>query len=192
MTFPKALLIDLDGTLIDTREANFRAYAAALDSVGITLDRAQWESIGEGRNWRQFLPGLLADRPEIVPALVAARKQELYPEMLSASRVNAGLVRRLRAIRNRVGTALVTSASRGNAATVLRHHALTDLFDVIVTGCDVAQHKPAPEAFHRAATALEVRPEDCLVFEDSAVGRAAATAFGARCITIALRPAVFA
>jgi HAD superfamily hydrolase (TIGR01509 family) len=118
---------------------------------------------------------------------VSARKAALYPVMLSNSRVNGGLVRRLRAARSRAGIALVTTASRANANALLRHYGLTDLFDVIVTGCDVEHHKPSPDAFHLAADRLGVGPGDCLVFEDSAIGRSAAAAFGARCIAISMR-----
>lgn len=190
MTFPKALLIDLDGTLVDTREANFRAYAAALAEVDIELERSAWQAVGEGRNWRQFLPQFLALRPDIDPAQIAARKRALYLAMLPASRPNPGLVRRLRSARARgARAALVTTASRENAHAVLAHHRLSELFDVIVTGCDVMQHKPAPDAFGLAAVKLGVQPNDCLVFEDSSIGKTAAAAFGARCIGVSMRAA---
>lgn len=188
MTLPVALLVDLDGTLVDTTLANYRAYSAALKTVGVTLDPKRWCAIGQGRNWRQFLPELVAHLPDVDPAEVAARKRALYPSMLSESRLNIGLVRRLRAVRQRVRVALVTTASRDNAIAAIHHHSLDDLFDVIVSGCDVEHHKPSPEAYHLAAAKLEVRAEQCLVFEDSAVGKAAATAFGARCLTVSLRP----
>ena len=188
MTFPKALLVDLDGTLIDTSEANYLAYAAALDSVDVKLDRARWRASCEGRNWRQFLPELVGHLPGVDPAIVAGKKAELYPAKLPHSRVNRGLVRRLRAAQGRAKVALVTTASRANAGAALRHHALTDLFDVVVTGCDVDRHKPSPDAFHLAADRLGVGPQDCLVFEDSTIGKSAAAAFGARCIAVSLRP----
>jgi len=187
VTFPKALLVDLDGTLIDTREANYLAYAAALGSVGVKLDRARWRTTCEGSNWRQFLPQMVSHLPGVDPATLSAKKAAFYPAMLSNSRVNKGLVRRLRAARGRAKIALVTTASRVNADAALRHYGLTDLFDVIVTGCDVERHKPSPDAFHLAANLLDVAPGDCLVFEDSEIGRSAAAAFGARCIAISLQ-----
>ena len=189
MSFPKAVLVDLDGTLVDTRETNFRAYAAVLKNVGVTLNRHEWDTTCAGLNWRQFLPKLVAHRPDVDPARLSAAKRACYPAMLSASRVNAGLVRRLRLARGAAKFALVTSASRDNAFAVLSHHKLTDLFDVIVTGCDVERHKPAPDAFQLAAGRLGVRPTDCLALEDSDVGKAAAAAFGARCIGISMRAA---
>jgi beta-phosphoglucomutase len=183
----KALLVDLDGTLVDTREANYLAYAAALNCVNVKLERRTWQASCDGRNWRQFLPALVGHLPRVKAADVAAKKAAIYPTMLSNTRVNDGLLRRLRAARGQARIALVTTASRTNADAVLRHHGLTDLFDLVVTGCDVEHHKPSPEAFRLAAKHLQAGPDDCLVFEDSAIGRSAAAAFGARCIAISLR-----
>lgn len=185
MTAPKALLVDLDGTLVDTRAANRAAYAEALAGVGVAVAPERWDLLTEGRSWRQFLPALL-DRVEGAdPAAVAARKAELYPAALGLSRLNGALAERIRAARPAARTALVTTASRENAGAVLRHHAIEDLFDLVVTGSDVARHKPAPDAYFLAAARLGVRPEECLVFEDSDIGVAAAQAFGAPCERIA-------
>ena len=180
MTRPAAILVDLDGTLVDTRAANRAAYAQALAEIGVAVAPERWDALAEGRNWRQFLPALL-DGADAEPEAVAARMAELYPAALSRSRLNRALTERIRAGRPGWRTALVTTASAANAHAVLRHHGVDDLFDLIVTGSDVARHKPAPDAYVLAAERLGVRPADCLVFEDSEIGLAAAAAFGAPC-----------
>lgn len=175
----RALLVDLDGTLVDTSVANFAAYEAALADVGATMTLKWWTERGFGRSWRQFLPELLADRPDVDPQAVAAAKARLYPQFFDRVRVNAGLVGLLQALRPEVRSALVTTASRAGAEAVLEHHQLSNLFDTLVTGDDVSAHKPAPEAYSLAASRLEVEAEDCLIIEDSDIGAAAARAFGA-------------
>jgi HAD superfamily hydrolase (TIGR01509 family) len=180
---PKALLVDLDGTLVDTREANFRAYAGALAEVGVAVAPARWDGLTEGRNWRQFLPGML-DGTGARPASVAARKAELYPALLCHSRVNHALAALIASGRRTWRTALVTTASAANAEAVLRHHGLETLFDLVVSGSDVERHKPFPDAYALAAERLEVAPDQCLAFEDSDVGVAAAAAFGAPCLRV--------
>ena len=185
MTAVKALLVDMDGTLVDTAVANYEAYAAALGSVGVEVDRAAFDEVAQGRNWRQFLPALLAaGGSDADPADVAARKAELYPTKIPLSRVNHALVGLIEAGRGQWRTALVTTASATNVSAVLGHHGLARLFDVVVTGSDVARHKPDPEAYRVAAERLGVGPEDCLIVEDSDIGVASAAAFGARCLRI--------
>ena len=182
-----ALLVDLDGTLVDTEEANFAAYAAALEEAGVRIDRAAFHEIAFGRSWKQFLPVLLSDGGSGAdPALVAARKVALYPGMLRLTRVNHALVRLIEAGRPGWKTALVTTASSANASAVLQHHGLARLFDAVITGSDVARHKPDPEAYQLAAERLDVRPAECIVIEDSAIGLAAGVAFGATCLKVGI------
>lgn len=180
----RGLLVDLDGTLVDTAEANYRAYAEALAEVGVSVERDEWDAISAGRNWRQFLPEMLQGRSEIPAERVAQRKAEIYPGMLGRTRINAALVAMIRGARPRWRTALVTTASRASAVAVLDYHDIGQLFDTIVTGNDVLNHKPAPDAYALAADRLGLAPEQCLVIEDSAVGISAAAAFGAQCMVI--------
>lgn len=184
MTAPKALLVDLDGTLVDTRSANYLAYADALAAHGVAVDRERWDEMAEGRNWRQFLPELLRAAPEAEPEQVAAHKARLYPAKLAHSHVNHALVKLIGGGREVWRTALVTTASAANAGAVLRHHELEGLFDLLVTGDDVERHKPSPDAYRLAAERLGVAPADCLAFEDSDIGMAAAAACGICCLKV--------
>ncbi len=183
-----ALMVDMDGTLVDTAEANFLAYCEALGEAGVTVTRAAFDQVAEGRNWRQFLPVLMEGATDAQIAAVASRKARLYPAKLDRSRVNHALVRLIESGRPGWRTALVTTASRANVDAVLGQHRLTDLFDTIVTGTDVTRHKPSPDAYHLAAERLAVSPADCLIFEDSDPGVASAVAFGGAYIRISLSP----
>ena len=185
MTPVRAILVDLDGTLADTAAANYAAYAAALEEHGILIDRARFEAIAFGRNWRQFLPQLVTEAGLLHdPAVIAARKTVLYATMMDRIVINQGLVRLLGMNRPACRTALVTTASAVNAHAILNHHDLAKLFDTVVTGNDVSCHKPDPEAYHLAAQRLGVSPAECLIFEDSAIGLASAQAFGATAIQV--------
>jgi HAD superfamily hydrolase (TIGR01509 family) len=181
----RAFLVDLDGTLADTAAANFEAYSAALGEVGAGITRERFDAVVQGRNWKQFLPTLL-DEAEIDadPARIARRKAEIYATKLDRILVNSALVRLLASNRPACGTALVTTASAVNVRAILAHHELAALFDAVVTGDDVSQHKPDPEAYRLAASRLGVAPEDCLVFEDSDIGVASARAFGGAVLRI--------
>jgi len=179
MSTIRGLLVDLDGTLVDTSDANFAAYRAALAAHGAEISREWWDANAFGRSWRQFLPQLLEGRGSDELQAIADAKARLYPQFLDQSRVNHSLVLLIATMRPKVRTALVTTASAANVDTVLGFHDLHHLFDAIVTGDDVSAHKPAPDAFAEAALRLGLTAGDCLVIEDSAIGIAAARAFGA-------------
>ena len=186
MTAVQALLVDMDGTLVDTAEANYQAYHDALREVGATISRDAFQQVSAGRNWRQFLPALLESAPAAQAEQVAARKAAIYPAKLELTRLNHGLVRLIETLRPACRTALVTTASAANATAVLAAHDLERLFDLVVSGSDVTRHKPDPEAYMLAAERLQVAPDDCLIIEDSAIGIASAAAFGAPFLKISM------
>ena len=180
----RGLLVDLDGTLVDTSGANHAAYAAALAHFGINLDADWWRTNAFGRNWRAFLPELLEGRPDVDPRIIAEKKAALYSQHLSASRLNHGIAGLIAAVRPVLGTALVTTASLASTLAVLAFHGVGGLFDEVVTGDDVSEHKPSPEGYSLAAGRLGLSPEECLIIEDSPVGLAAARAFGSQCLLL--------
>lgn len=183
------LLVDMDGTLVDTAAANYEAYAEALAEAGVKTSRTEFDGVATGKNWRQFLPALLAEVTAADPAIVAARKAEIYPAKLGLTRVNEALVSLIRSGRPQWRTALVTTASAANVAAILGYHRLDTLFDTIVTGTDVNCHKPDPEAYCVAAARLAIQPDECLVVEDSDIGVQSAERFGALCLRISFHAA---
>lgn len=173
----KAVLVDLDGTLVDSAAANAAAYAQALAEWGIAVDAAALAPRIDGHGWRDFLPGLVAGRG-VAAADVAQRKRALYPDFFHLLRLNAPLADLLGHLRGRVATGLVTTASSQAVQGIFDHFGLHALFDVTVCGDQVARGKPHPEAYATAASRLGAAAAECLVIEDSEVGVAAARAFG--------------
>lgn len=179
-----ALLFDFDGTLADTADANHAAYAQALREVGVDIDRATFDRMALGRNWREFLPGLLAGTGAAADA-VAARKAALYPAFAGRIRFNPQLLGLIEHRAAGVRLALVTSASRRNLLSACSARPqLLQTFDVVISGDDVTAHKPDPEAYVLAARRLGVSSAECLVFEDSEPGVGAGAAFGAQVLRV--------
>ncbi len=186
-------MVDLDGTLARTADANLLAYTQALNEAGIPIKPAALADRIAGRHWREFLPAILNEyqagspiQPAVCldPAFIAARKSEIYAANLHLIELNLGLVHLLTACRPYLRTALVTSAARRSVDALLRAHVLEPLFEVIITGDDVTQHKPHPEAYQLAAARLDVLPQETLIYEDSEVGIASAKAFGGHVIRV--------
>jgi beta-phosphoglucomutase len=173
----RALLFDLDGTLIDSAAANHSAYSQALLEFGVRVEPEEVARAAAGRQWRDFLPDLLrGNGVECDPAAIARRKGELYREMLDELRVNSPLLSFAASVRPGMRTVLVTTASGESVRAILRRRDFGHVFDLVITGDDVTRHKPDPEAYLLAMARLQVEPGECLAFEDSDVGVASAEA----------------
>ena len=59
----KLAIFDMDGTLFDTSEVNYRAYAEAAESLGYKIERKKFLEVFVGKNYREFLPlfGIIKD-----------------------------------------------------------------------------------------------------------------------------------
>ena len=181
----RALMMDLDGTLARTSDANLRAYVQALQEYGVEVPEQQLEARIGGRHWKQFLPDILTEaNSSHHPAAIAARKAEIYASALADIELNTELLHVLRSSRPHLKTALVTSASRISVLALLEVHQLSSLFETVVTGDDVQHHKPHPQAYQIAAERLDVLPHETLIYEDSDIGIASAEAFGGRVIRV--------
>lgn len=177
----KLAIFDLDGTLFDTKEVNYRAYSEALYECGYTvaIDYQYYCEFCNGNSYKAFLPVFV---PGITPEQmerIHSRKQMIYPEMLHFASRNQGLFSLIECIRAEYATAIATTASRKNVQEILETYRVRELFDFIVTQEDVQKHKPDPECFLLAMEMAGLRPENTLIFEDSDTGLAAAKASGA-------------
>ena len=172
-----ALLFDLDGTLVDTWEANYRSYRDSLAEIGRECRREDFAP-HFGGHWSDFLPLLAGSADPALLARIHRRKQELYPQHIGTVRINSPLVDLLRAARSERAIGLVTTASGANVRLILAHLGLETAFDSIVTGDDVALPKPAPEGYSRCLRELRASAAASLAYEDSPSGIAAARAAG--------------
>ena len=80
--------------------------------------------------------------------------------------------------RRKIAMGIATSNGREMVDAVLDSLGIGGYFSNITTGCDVAMGKPAPDVYLEVAKRLGVRPEDCLVFEDVPAGIMAGKAAG--------------
>lgn len=185
MTVIKGFFFDLDGTLVDTHEANFLAYQEAVKIVkGVDLDDSLRDSIKAGESSHDFLPKHVSGIEDHEVDAVNSEKKRLYPQHLSKSTLNTELVGFLKNLTTHYTTVLVTTAKRKNAQSVLDHHSLAPLFTHTIYGDDVADMKPHPEAYLLALKLSGLQAYEVLAFEDSAKGMESATAAGINVIQI--------
>ncbi|MFI3319696.1 MAG: HAD family phosphatase [Rikenellaceae bacterium] len=180
----RLLLIDFDGTLVDTRQANYRAYRDALNEVKIHLDEEVYLREFFGLRCGDFLRKMgLTDSYEI--DRLRRRKIEIYPEHFNTVKVNEWLWGFIQDFRKNGGKAWIVSTGQTvNINNVMKHFNLEDAFDGVITGADVIDSKPSPECFLKAMAAEGVTPQETLIFEDSVFGLEAAHKSGAQYVKV--------
>ena len=179
-----SIIFDLDGLLADTETLHCRAYQNAMLEHGLPLSETEY-----GEHWVRKGLGiadwLTLQNSRLDPAAVRACKSAHYFQLLTTSlRPMAGAIELLTALRGTRKIALASSSYRDAVDGVLAGLAIGDFFEVIVSGLDVAQVKPAPEIFLKAAQLLGVVPAECLVLEDAEKGIVAAHRAGMRSVAI--------
>ena len=182
--FPgRAALFDLDGVLVDTAKYHFLAWRRLALSLGFNFTETENEQL-KGVSRRQSLEIILGlggvSRTEAEKDQLCDQKNRWYVEMIGgmdASELLPGTVEYLEALRGQGVMVALGSASK-NAGTILERTGITRYFDAVIDGTKVEKSKPDPEVFVAGARALGVAASECVVFEDSRSGLAAARAGG--------------
>jgi beta-phosphoglucomutase len=179
----KAIITDFDGTLVDTFEANLRAYQEAFYQVGITLMAEKYRECF-GYRFDRFMQAM-AVTDETVANQINDLKKEAYPKHFSHLIPNTKLIE-LIATFHQMGakTAIASTARKENLMNAVNYLGIAHHFDLIYAGGDVKQGKPSPEIYLKTMETLEVKPEEVLIFEDSPVGFQAAKDSGAKYIPV--------
>jgi len=167
-------MVDLDGTLVDTKDINYHAYKDALAKYGYEIDYEYFCAYCNGRHYLDFIPKIVED--EALYTDIHKTKKGCYSSYLKYARVNTFLVNILKQAKENSKVALVTTASKQNCTELLEHCKLTDLFDLILTREDVEHSKPNPEGFLKVMAHFNVSADETIIFEDSSVGMEAALA----------------
>lgn len=174
----KGFFFDLDGTLIDTKQANFTAYSEAIYSeLGINITTEDYDKT-HGMSYKEFLPILIPDIKIGQIESISIRKKVLYKKQMHLTKANDFLVNFLKRMKNDNVIVLVTTAKKYSALHVLDEHNLNNLFDYMVFGEDVEHMKPDPEAYLKALKISNLKAEEVIAFEDSLVGIEAANMAG--------------
>ncbi len=190
MDFPTdgfdGLVFDLDGTLVDSMPVHFEAWCEALEQVGAggIFGEDVFYAMG-GRPTKDIVVQLNVEYGlKLDPDTVAFAKKKSFLTRLDRVTLNTELVDYAREWRGRVPLAIATGGSRMVVEKTLQLLELSDLFDEVVTADDVANGKPDPEVFLKAAELIGVDPARCVAFEDAAPGILAAQAAGMKVVTV--------
>jgi len=185
----RACIFDLDGVIVDTAHYHFLAWKRLARELGYELTLADNENLKGVSRKRSLeivleLGGVTATEHE--KELMANKKNTWfndYVERMMPEEIFPG-VRQLIVDLKKNGIKVALASSSKNARTVIQLLRIQHEFDAIVDGTMIEHSKPHPEIFLLAAKKLDVKPEECLVFEDAEAGVAAALAAGMKCVGV--------
>ena len=181
----KGVLFDMDGVILDTEKLYTRFWCEAAGALGFPMThemalgmRSLSREVGE-RQLKAYLGEAVdyqqvrSKRIEMMSAFIKENGVELKPgihELLDFLKENG------------IKTAVATSSPLDRTKEYLSQVGLVDAFDELVSGHMVEHGKPEPDIYLSAASNLGLKPEECLVLEDSPTGLLAA--YRAGCIPV--------
>lgn len=178
----KCALFDFDGVIVDTEPIYdlFWNEAGERYQTGIP----NFAAVIKGSTLPNILTDYFADRTEEFRQQII-RESTAYEQDMQLPPMPGSIefVRELKQHQTR--TALVTSSDRQKVNRAFRELGIGDLFDIVVTADLIERGKPDPSCYLLAAEKLNVKPEECLVFEDSFAGIQAGNSAGMRVIALA-------
>lgn len=178
------LIFDMDGTLLDTMPSHIKAWNKTAQHFEFDFDSV----------WLHSLGGM----PSYKIAAEINKQQNLVLDTQRVSEYKMQAFRDLDEKGNKIPCtydllinnyrhkklAVGTGSQRVSATSLLTHHHIIDKLDALVTATDVMEHKPQPETFLKAAEQMDLGSDQCVVFEDTELGKRAAHAAKMDCIMV--------
>lgn len=175
----KAVLFDLDGTVIDSEILWDHAFKKTAESLGVTLNDIDCELCGMqiAEKWKKLEQQNKTKINKSTQELVNLTNNE-FLKIFKGSGIDAregfwSLITDLKNVYN-LKTGLTTNTYRNVTDVVLAQLNLKEAFDFVICGDEVKKPKPDPEIYKKAAKKLGVNSHEVLVFEDSLTGTTSA------------------
>lgn len=182
----KAVIFDLDGTLVDSMWIWKKIDIDFLEERGHSLPDDLQKKI-EGMSFTETATYFkttfnLSEEIEEIKSVWVEMSRNLYSKDIKLKR---GIMELLNILKDKgIQIGIGTSNSRELAEEVLKNNGVREYFEVLVTSDDVNKGKPEPDVFLKAAELMNVDASDCLVFEDTHAGVLAGKAAGMGVIAI--------
>lgn len=174
----RALIFDMDGTLLDTMPVHHQAWRETMLPHGIEITRDLFDEFG-GRTNPDILRWLEERFDRSFPAdEISLAKDQAFVRHAMLVQPIAPVLEMAQRYAETLPMGVATNEHFGVANIVMRTTGLAPMFQVMVTADEVDNPKPAPDLFLECASRLGVEPARCHVYEDSRFGIAAAKAAG--------------
>jgi beta-phosphoglucomutase len=182
----RGAIFDFDGVIADSHPVHLRAWKRFLDSVGRAISGEELQFVLDGRTRDDILQHFLGELDAEKMAEYGRRKEQFFRDEAANVRTIKGVPKFLENMEEaKLALGIASSGSRARVDFLLERLNLKKHFGAVVTGDEVAQGKPHPAVFLKAAERLRTNPCDLIAFEDAVSGIKAAKSAGMTCVGIA-------
>ena len=187
---PRGLIFDCDGTLVDSMPLHWRAWDTVCKRHGIEFSEKRHYAMG-GIPSRKILAMLKEEQGlNFDPLQVSNEKEEAYLPLMPEVELIEPVVAIAREHRGRIPMAVATGGRTQFIRPLLERLDIADWFSALVTSDDVANPKPAPDTYLKAAALLGMPAEECRAFEDTDLGMDSIRAAGMEAVDVRGIPGV--
>lgn len=184
---PRAVVFDLDGTLVDNMHLHAQAFTAFAERHGLPALTMDVRRRIDGKRNSEIFPMLFEREMSMDEILAYEDEKEGAYRQLSKGHlvpVRGALTLLARLEAHGIVVAVATSSPAKNVFHTMAETGLDPLVRIVARGDEVENGKPHPDVFLLAADRLGVSPDACLAFEDAPLGVAAAIAAGMPCVGV--------
>ncbi|RBQ05374.1 HAD family hydrolase [Pedobacter miscanthi] len=184
----KALLFDLDGTLIDSEKFHFDCWNTFLSAYSVTIDFKDWLSNYAGiplpKNAKTIIDRYKID--EDLDSFIDRREKITFDGFRTTDiRLMPHALEFVQfAYEKGLTLAVVTASPKMDVEAVFERNGLAKYFSLFITRTDVSKSKPDPESYNLCVERLGMQKDECIVFEDTLNGVKSAMAAGITCYAI--------
>jgi beta-phosphoglucomutase len=190
----RAAVFDFDGVIVDSEPLHFRSLRDALRPEGVEITEEEYLRVYLAYDDREAIRLALEHHGESTDPTrresIEARKAEIFARLIPEVPVFEGARDLVRALEDQMPLAIASGARHEEVDAILRGVGLRDAFLAIVGAEDAERTKPDPAPYLEAARRLTGRtpglaPAECVAFEDSMAGIAAALGAGMKVVGVA-------
>ncbi len=179
----QAVIFDLDGVIVDTMNLYFEAGVKVFAGAGKKVSKAQLKGLDAmrlGEGYRKFF----SSKSDKEIDSLAQQTYDYLRKKTRGIRPMPGFLEFFFSLRGKYPVAVVSSSRKEFVGYILGELGIKKDFALILGGDDVAQGKPSPEGYLKAAKMLNAKPSQCLVVEDSIFGIKSAKSAGMKCVAV--------